>query len=85
MSFVIQSFWFEGCNEPVFDSITVPDHSGNLARLCVKHYTSNPLYFNYLTRKYTATKRNGTENRYAPGCPLTAAPEFEMAVAIWQH
>jgi hypothetical protein len=70
MSHIIQSCSFEGCNEPVFDYITLPDHSGNLAGLCVKHNSSNPLYFNYLTRKYTATRGNGTENMYAPPCPL---------------
>jgi hypothetical protein len=57
-------------SQPIFDFLTVPDHSGHLTGLCVKHYTSNPLYFNYLTRNYTAIKGNGTENKYALPCPL---------------
>jgi hypothetical protein len=70
VSLVIETCSFEGCNEPVFDYITVPDYSGNLAGLCVKHYTLDTFYYNYLTRKYTTTKGNGTENMYAPPRPL---------------
>jgi hypothetical protein len=70
MSLVIETCSFEGCNEPVFDYITVPDYSANLAGVCVKHYVLDSFYYNYLTRKYTTTKGNGTENMYAPPYPL---------------
>jgi len=60
---------FENCNKPASDYIIVPDHSGNRAGLCETHNGLEPLYYNYLTCKFTATKGNGTEQMYAPPCP----------------